>query len=149
DAADFVVYELSGGFPVWALLDQAPIAIALVQRPDLWAHAPAHHHLMSDRGHLLQIVLRPCCHDAIHKPFGGPSAERTDHSSAQIVLAIVESVIDWALQSHAERLPARNDGDLLHRVRARNQETKQRMPRFVIGDPLPIQLAEHDLPLAA
>ena len=83
---------------------------------------------MSDLGDLLEIVFGTGTDHAVDQLLGRAPAQGTDDARPQVVLAVVEAVVDGALDRDAKRHPARDDGHLLDRVCAGHQQPQQRVP---------------------
>ena len=128
DAANLVVDQLCRGLRVRALLEHGAIAVSgVVQRADLRAHAPPGDHLVRDARHLLEVVLGAGGDDSVDQMLSGSAPERAYHAGPHVVLAVVEAVVDRALQRHAQGLSAGDDRHLLHRVSTWHKQTEQRV----------------------
>ena len=98
----------------------------------------------------LEVVRRAGRHLVHEELFGDPAAEQHgDH--VQHVLAVhAVAVLLRQLHRHAQRAPARNDRDLVHRVGLRQEPRDDRVTRLVIRGVAPLGLGhDHRAPLGA
>ncbi len=101
---------------------------------------------MRDVGGLDQVVGRARGHFAYHQGFGRAPAHEHRQAVAQLARAGQVAVLAGALQGVAQRADAaRDDGDFVHRVGARQRHGHQRMAHFVHGHGAPLLVAEHAL----
>ena len=114
-------------------------------RPEGAAHAPASDHAAGDRGQLLDVGLGAGREVAEHDLLGDAAAEGDADPPEQVLLVVVELVEVGCREGHAERLAARDDRDLAHRVRAGGQHADDRVPGLVVGGAPAVVLGHHDL----
>ena len=88
------------------------------------------------RGDLLEVGLGAGGHVAVDDLLGRAAAERADDPAAQVVRVVAVAVGLRALERDAERLAARDDRDLAHRVGAGLEHAEQRVAGLVVGGAL-------------
>ena len=117
-----------------------PISSLIPQRPTIW-RAISVSCWMSDSA---PVVGSPKTTSSAARP---PSA--TLILREQLVAVVVEAVGVGRGERDAERLAARDDRDLAHRVGARGEHPDDRVPALVVRGAAPVLAAHHHLPLGA
>src|SRR5690606_16306056 len=151
DAPDFHVDQLRGLFAVRLAAHEAstltgPVVLARreLDHAELVAHSPAGHHLACQSGGLLDVALRTGGPRAVDDLLGGAAAQRAHDLRAQIGFGIVVAVCQRPLIGHAERLPARNNGDTVDRIGARLDQPQDGVSALVVGHTLLVRFAQDD-----
>src|SRR3954447_17658607 len=123
--------------------ERLAVVVAEHARAELLAHAEPHHHLLGGGGDLLEVVRRPGRHLAEDDLLRGAAAERHRHRVRQLRARGQELVLGRQRDRVAERLPARDHGDLVHRVGVLEVVGDDRVAHLVErGDPA-LLLAHH------
>ena len=123
---------------------------ATARKPTFVAHPPALDHAARDPRDLLDVGLGAGRGLVVDDLLGHAPAARNLDLRPQLVLGVVEAVVLRRRQRDAERLAARDDRHLAHRVGAGGEHADDRVAALVVGDPAAVGLADqHDLALGA
>src|SRR4051794_10881836 len=123
--------------------ERLAVVVAEHARAELLAHAEPHHHLLGGGGDLLEVIRRPGRHLAEDDLLRGAAAERHRHRVRQLRARGQELVLGRQRDRVAERLPARDHGDLVHRVGVLEVVGHDRVPHLVERGDLALLLAHH------
>jgi len=109
--------------------------------PQVVAHAPLTNHLAGYFGGPLNIVA--CARGLLIKYdlFRHPTGKKHDQVVLQKSPAVGVTIVGQ-LHGHAQGHTSRNDGNLMHRIRAGQQLGHQGVPRLVVGRGLSFLFAE-------
>ena len=102
-------------------------------RPEALAHPPFADHTARQVGRFFEVVAGAGGRVAEHQFFRHPTAEHDGEALENIVFREGVPVIDGQLLGDAQRHAARDDGDLVDRVRPGRQPGDQRVAGFVVG----------------
>ena len=102
-----------------------------------------------ERRHLGDVALGAGRLVAEDELLRGPAAERHLDPRLELGARVVEAVDVGRGQRHAERLAARHDRDLAHRVGARGEHPDERMAGLVVRGAAAVGRRQHDLALGA
>src|SRR2546425_9013306 len=97
------------------------LVLAEGPRPELVGHAPFAHHLAGHLRRLLEVVARARRLLVQHDLLGGAAAEQDGDAVGQVLPRVVVLVVQRELLGEAQRAPARDDGDLVDGVGARQE----------------------------
>ena len=100
--------------------------------PDRVAHPPAADHLAHERRDLIDVALGAGRLVAEDDLLGRAPAERDLDARLELGARVVEAVDVRRRERHAERLAARDDRDLAHRIGAGGEHPDERMPGLVV-----------------
>ncbi len=106
------------------------------------AHPVVVHHRVRDVGDALQVVRRARGDRAEDDLLGDATAEQHRHLVDQLLARLQVAVLVRHVHDVAERLPARDDRDLVHVVGGDQQLARQRVAGLVVGDDLALVLVE-------
>ncbi len=107
--------------------------LADVQRADGLAHAPFADHLAGHLGGALDVVARAGGDVVEHHFFGHAAAQQQHQVVQQVAARIAMAVAFRQLHGHAQGAAARDDGHLVHGVRAGQQLGGKGVARLVVG----------------
>ena len=107
------------------------MVVAEHARAELLGHAEAHDHLLGGGGDLLEVVRRAGGDLAEDDLLGGAAAERHRHRVRQLRARGEELVLGRQRDRVAERLAARDHGDLVDRVGVLEEVGDERVAHLV------------------
>ncbi|MCG3119772.1 MAG: hypothetical protein ALAOOOJD_02284 [bacterium] len=120
------------------------------ERPHQVAHAPLAYHFARQFGRAFDVVAGAGGRFFEHQFLGFAPAHQMRQERVAIIARVIVLLINGQRRRQAQRAPARNDGDFVHRIRAGRKLRHQRMPGFVIGgDALFIFADQHAAALGA
>src|SRR5690606_15566823 len=102
------------------------------------AHAPLGDHVVRQARHLPKIVLRARGAVTVDQLLGRPATQRPHDAPAEVTFRVVVAVVLGLLIGHAQRLPARRDGDARDGVGSRHDETEDGVAGLVVRDALAV-----------
>ena len=106
--------------------------------------------MLGDVGRALDVVRRAARHVIHEQLFGHAAAHQHGHLRFEVVLRVGVAIGLGQLHRHAHRAPARDDRDLVKRIRLRQQRRDDGVARFVVRAVDAIELAQrHRAPLDA
>src|SRR5215210_3169671 len=111
-------------------------------RPELFAHAVAHDHLLRRVRDLLEVVRGAGRHLVEDELLGGPTAERHRELLHQRPLRRQVAVLARERDRVAQRLAAADDRDLVHFVGVLEVVAHERVAHLVVGRDLALLLGE-------
>ena len=94
-------------------------------------HAPLADHLARQLGDALDVVARAGRHAVEGQLLADAAAHQDGDRRFEVLARIGVLVVDGELHGHAQRAAARDDRDLVQRVRVRRPERDQRVPGLV------------------
>ena len=143
DAADLVVdlardlLRVVGLGAHLAAEERHVVVAAEDARAELLAHPEAHHHLLGGRGDLLDVVGGAGGDLVEDELLGGAAAHRHRDLLEQRLARGQVAVLGRQRDRQAERLAARHDRDLVHRIGVLEEVADERVAHLVVrGDPL-------------
>ena len=111
--------------------------------PELLGHAEAHDHLLGGGGDLLEVVGRAGGDLVEDELLGGAAAQRHRHRVGQLRARGEELVLGGQRDRVAERLAARDHGDLVDRVGVVEVVGHERVAHLVVGGDPALLLGHH------
>ena len=151
DALDLGVNFPCCGFAVGSRQSETIARTVLPEREwsDFGAHPPSHHHLVSNHRDLLQVARRARGQCVVDQLLRRPAAEGAHDPSAHVILAIVEAIVDRALDCDSQCSAMRNYRHFADGVRTGYQQAQEGMPRLVIGDTFAVAWGQHQVTLGS
>ena len=99
----------------------------------LGGHAVARHDIARDRRGALEVVRCTSCHLVHEDFFGDSTTEQNGDRAQQALLVHAVTITLRQLHRHAQRTSARDDRDLMNRIRLGQHARHNRVSRLVIG----------------
>src|ERR687887_846276 len=115
-------------------------------RRDALAHPELEHHRAGELRDALEVVGGPVRHGAEDDLLGGAARQEDLHQIEQLFLRVQVSVFLGRVERVAERTAARDDGHLLHRLRAADEVRHERVATLVVSEDA-LLLLRDDAPL--
>src|ERR671910_356108 len=117
--------------------------------PQLLAHSPAGDHATCEVRGLLYVAFGPCGPGAVDDLLRYPPPQGADDPRPQVPFRVVVAVVLGALVGDAQGLPPRHDRHPVYGVGPRHDESQDGVTALVVGDALPLLLAQQQRALRA
>ena len=128
---------------VIATQEHLMLSLAKDLRSQLLAHAQARNHLAGHLGGALEVVGRTGRDVVAHEFLGHAAAQEHGELIEHLVFGLEEVVLGRQRERVAQRLAARNDRDLVHRVGVLQDMPHQGVTALVVGDGRALDVGHH------
>ena len=121
-----------------------PVGVAVIDRAELFAHAPVHDHCLGHVGGLHDVGTCSAGDVVEDKLFGNAAAKAYLHKRHAIVARKMGAVFFGQRERRSAHRPAGNNAHFMQRVGVFGQRLHQRMAGLMIGRQFFILFIDHD-----